>query len=425
MSLSMPQRRRLTLEAMTPSGECITHDDGMVVFVAGGLPGETVEVEIVHRRRHFVRAHVARVLTPSPDRVTPRCPYFGTCGGCTWQHIDYAKQLIFKRDIVHEQLQRIGRFAEPAVRDCIPSPTPYGYRNRIQLVPDSQGQLGFRARGSHAVVAIDACAIAHDRLNAAIASASALVSSWAILGGTTFMTTKTSVDLRVAGDEVHILPPESDTPAAENQAEVAAMYIQVGPIRYRVTGQAFFQVNSGVAELLVREVLHAARVQPGEHVLDLYSGVGLFTVPLALTGADVIGIEASRSSVMDGRYNTHAAGCDHNTRLIVADVRTGLKRPDVMSMSWDTVIADPPRAGIEREALMAIIDLHPRAVVYVSCDPATLARDAGLLAAYGWVLHYAQPLDMFPQTQHVETVALFVRSPARPARPEQRSQAKA
>ena len=375
MPANVPERLRLTLTAMTPSGECVAQHDDRDVFVAFGLPGEVVEVEIVHRRRNFVWARIVQVLEPSPERVAPPCPHFGACGGCAWQHIAYDAQLRFKREIVREQLRRIGHVAELDVRPCIPSPTDYGYRNRIQLAASPNGRLGYRARASHAVVEINECPIADARLNTIIAN--------------TTMKHVGNVDLRVRDDD--------------------ALHMTVGAYRYRVNDQSFFQVNSGVAELLVGEVLRAVDFRSGQRVLDLYCGVGLFTVPLAVVGARITGIEQSATSVEDARHNLHEAGCADWARVIAANVRDGLQQPDVISEQWDTVVVDPPRTGIERESLLALVALQPRTIVYVSCDPASLARDVKVLVKYGWTLIYAQPLDMFPQTHHVETVALLRR----------------
>lgn len=191
----MPTTLRLTLDRIAPTGEAVGRsEDGLVIFVPFALPGEEVEVEVVHRRRHFARARLTRVLRPSPDRVAPPCPHFTDCGGCDWQHAAYEAQLRLKTEIVREQLARIGSIPDAPVQPCLPSPAPYGYRNRIQLVPDPAGRLGYRARGSHQVVPIEACPIAAPAINA-----------W--LGAQLEASFKQLVDVRLLDEGVQLAQP--------------------------------------------------------------------------------------------------------------------------------------------------------------------------------------------------------------------------
>jgi 23S rRNA (uracil1939-C5)-methyltransferase len=381
----------IELEQMTPSGECIGRVDGLAVFVAQALPGEQAEIEVIHRRRSFARARITHLLRPSPDRVAAPCPHFGVCGGCDWQHIRYEAQVRFKTAIVREQLARIGGLVHAEVRECIASPLPYAYRNRIQLVASANGRLGYRARNSHDVIEVEACPIAGPQLNALIAEAHDAAHPGA------------TVDLRTDSVDARARLPSHDGAPDERKLRFA-----LHGEHYNVSDDSFFQVNTHVADTLIAEVLKALAPLSDAHVLDLYCGVGLFTVPLARQGQRVVGVEVSASAVADARANTAIFG--QRVTIVQADVAAALNRCSIREHAWDAVVLDPPRAGMKKEALDALISLNAPRIVYVSCDPATLARDARLLCNGGYALAYAQPLDMFPQTRHVETVAVFMRA---------------
>lgn len=371
------QRVTLALIDIAPSGEALGRHEGMVIFVPFGLPGEQVEVEITEQKRNFARGQIVQVLQAAPARVHPSCQYFGVCGGCEWQHIDYAAQVQFKTKIVREQLTRLGKLSEPNVLPCIPSPNAYGYRNHARLARSVQGKPGYRAAGSHDVIEVDDCPILEEAVNAQLR--------------------------QIAGQEVKLASTELDL-------STTSPTIQVGAFTYQVSPDAFFQVNTQVASLLVAEVLRALALRRKERVLDLYCGVGLFTVPIAAQAKAVIGVEANPVATEDARRN---AAAFPQAKIITDTVENALKRKEIRQQRWDAVVVDPPRAGVERKALAQIVTLHPPKLIYVSCDPATLARDAKVLCENGYSLLVAQPLDMFPQTHHVETVAVFVMSQGR------------
>lgn len=375
---------------MTPSGECIGRLDGLTVFVAHALPGEQAEIEIIHRRRNFARARITRLLRTSPNHVPAPCPHFGACGGCDWQHIRYEAQLRFKTDILREQLARIGRLVNAQVRECIPSPLPYGYRNCIQLIASANGRLGYRARNSHDAIEIEACPIVDAHLNALINEVNA-----AVQPGVT-------VDLRTDGVKALY------TQLNSGHSSTMTLHFEVGGEQYSASSDSFFQINTRVAELLIGEVMQALEPSNNACVLDLYCGVGLFTMPIARRANRVVGVEASASAVADARANTTMF--DQRVTILQDDVADALNRRVIREQRWDAVVLDPPRAGALKQALDALIALGAPRLVYVSCDPATLARDAHTLCNSGYSLKHVQPLDMFPQTRHVETVAVFSRA---------------
>lgn len=365
----VPTRISLRLESLATGGEAVGRRDGMVVFVPFGLPGERVEVEIVERRRAFLRGQIVALAEESPQRVAPPCRHFGVCGGCAWQHVDYAAQVQAKERIVREQMARIARQPDAEVRPCIASPKAYGWRNHARLAVNAQGRPGYRAASSHEVVPVEECPILEESLQERLQA------------------------LRSAALD-----------AGEIELRVPMQPIEVAGRAYTVPYPAFFQANTQVAALLVDTVLAALDLRPGDAVLDLYCGVGLFTLPIAERAARVIGVEVADAAVRGARLNLRAFP---HARVIEADVEQALGEERITSQLWDAVVLDPPRRGVARPALERLAALRPARVVYVSCDPATLARDVAILCAHGYALRYAQPLDMFPQTAHVETVALF------------------
>lgn len=364
---------QLTLTGMAPTGEAIGRYEGMVVFVPYGLPGEQVRVRLTLRKRNFARGEILAVEQPSPARMSPPCPYFGRCGGCDWQHAAYAAQLEYKTAIVREQLARIGKLPDAEVRTCVPSPQPYQYRNHARLAVDQHARPGYRAAGSHAVVAVDECRILEPALQ--------LELQRVVRGGSAAAPPGEEIELRVWADRIH-----------------------VAGFDYLVSPGVFFQANTAIAERIVAEVVAAVAWRGCERVLDLYCGAGLFTVPLGRKAATVVGVEANPAAAADARANLAAAGIDGE--ILAHDVATALAM-SALAAAWDVVVLDPPRSGVDAEAVARLTGLRAPKVVYVSCEPATLARDARLIGDAGYTLAHVQPFDMFPQTRHVESVAVF------------------
>ena len=370
----------LELETMTPGGDALGRADGMVVFVPFGVAGERVRVQLVQRKKRFARGEIVEILRPSPQRTTPRCPYFGRCGGCEWQHINYPAQVTYKTAIVEEQFRRIGHFDNADVRRCVPSPSAYGYRNRARLARSEHNRPGYRAAQSHVVVEVDDCPILEEELNRKLHGV--------------------VKDGLADGSGDWELRPDTET-------------IQAGAFEYRVSPDSFFQINLPIAARLVDEVMGRLQLTGKERVLDLYCGVGLFTLPISLHAAAVTGVEFSPSATDDARYNLVALHRRYpsiaQSTILTGAVEDTLSHAEIVSSSWDAILVDPPRAGLDRAALDHLVDLSAPRVVYVSCDPATLARDARVLVDAGYHMGEIQPLDMFPQTHHVECVVGFSR----------------
>lgn len=399
----------LTLTTMSNGADAIGRHEGKAIFVPFAIPNETVRVEIVEDKPTFARAKLIEVIAPSPDRATPVCKHFGVCGGCHWQHINYEAQLKWKKQVVIDQLKRIGGIASPPVADTIPSPSPLHYRNHVQFSQTEDGKLGFVAKMTNFIVPIDECHIAHPDIMS-------LFNQLDI--------EKLDIDrigVRVTSDDAMIVfesesgePPDVEIDLEASVASVdkdGNVFTMIGSDHlietingrdFEVSASSFFQVNAKQAENLVRVALDALDVQDGDTVLDLYCGVGLFTAFIASTAKRVIGVESYAPAVRDAEVNLDEF---NNVELYEAPVEMAMDH--LVKESVQRVILDPPRAGCDKRVLDALIKIAPQRIVYVSCDPATLARDAKRLISGGYHLVSAQPLDMFPQTHHIETVAIF------------------
>ena len=403
----------LQLTTITHGGAALGRHEGRVIFVPYALPGETARVEIIEDKGRFAFARLVEVLESSPNRITPPCPYFGPtgCGGCQWQHIAYPTQLRFKAEIVADQLTRIGKIADPSVRPTLPDGSGWAYRNHAQFHPTPTGGLGLQTAASNDTIAIDKCPILHPLLSDLYATLDLDLTG---LSRLSLRAGAATGDRMLLFEMAQDLPPslEIDLPVScvlllsdgRHANLIGHNHITetVADHTYRISAPSFFQVNTPQAAQLVRLVLEYLDLQGDETVLDAYCGVGLFTTHLAERAGLVVGVELAPAAIADLLENT--AGFD-NVEVIEGPIEAVL--PD-LDTRFDAAVIDPPRAGVDRFALDALVASQPARLVYVSCDPATLARDAKRLARAGYRLVEVQPVDMFPQTYHVESVALFV-----------------
>jgi 23S rRNA (uracil1939-C5)-methyltransferase len=383
---------------------------GKNVFVPFVMPGETARVEILEEKQGFARGRLAELLKPSPDRTQPRCPHFGECGGCHYQMMPYESQLATKRQVLAEQLTHLSGIANPPVQECIPSLQEWNYRNSVQFHLDPSGKLGYQAANSHRVVPIRECHLPEEAINAV----------WPLLefdpqpgleriqlragsrgdvllilenGAREIPEVEISLPLSVVSQGVE----ESVTLAGEDH-----LILEVNQSPFLVSADSFFQVNTSLAEKMVEKLLEALDIQGGETVMDLYCGVGLFSRFLAPIAGKVIGVEVNVSACEDYAENLDEFD---NVELYIGTAGSILAELDARP---EMIVADPPRAGIEKKALEAILKMKPRKIAYFSCDPATLARDAKTLLAGGYSLQSVLPIDMFPQTYHIESLSLFL-----------------
>jgi len=366
----------LTIEKLVYGGEGLARPEGKVVLVPFVLPGETVRAETERAKNDLWRGRLIEVLQPSASRVTPACPYFQRCGGCQYQHIDYPFQLEQKRDILREALQRVGKI-EFAGEIGMQSGEPWQYRNRIQLHMEG-GKVGYFAQGSRDLIAIDNCPIASPKLNEAIGKIDAPPASTAL----ELFTNETEVQVNVL-DRV----PRS---ALSGLASLGV----TTPIDYngfQVSRNSFFQVNRFLIDRLVACAVGDAQ---GGWALDLYAGVGLFSVKLAERFGKVTAVESSASSLRDLGHNFAQPAVNAN----VEDYLAGLEQTP------DFVLADPPRAGLGKIVVKELARIRAPRLTIVSCDPATLARDLQGLVAENYRIEKITLIDLFPQTFHLETV---------------------
>jgi len=413
----MPETIELVLTAMAHGGSALGRHESRVIFVPYTIPGETVRVEVVEEHKRWARARLVEILVPSPQRVEPPCPYFGLsangqprCGGCQYQHIDYEAQLAFKREVVADQLSRIGGL-EVDVEEAIGAAEPWRYRNNVQFHVTPEGYLGFLAADSDQIVPVEECLIIDPLLDdlwdtfdmrwpqlyhLSLRCGSATGDTMAIFELEEYQDFDIDVDFPVS---CVLLLPDGEAVVLVGDLRLVE---HVAGRDYGISAGSFFQVNTGGAEALVALVREFLAPQGDETLLDLYSGVGLFGLALAGEVGRVVAIESAPSAVEDFHFN--AAGLE-NVTLLEGKVQSVLGR---LEEPVDLVVLDPPRAGAGERVVAEIARLAPGRIVYVSCDPATLARDARHLTDAGYRMAVVQPLDLFPQTFHVETVALFV-----------------
>lgn len=433
---------RLEIESMAYGPDAVAHaEDGRAVFVSGAVPGDVVEAEVVREERSFLKARVTEVIEPSPDRVEPRCPWASVCGGCPWAPMDYTAQLAAKRDNVVQSLARIGRLgterAEALVAPVDAPGAPWGYRNKVELaVERRRGRrvVGMHVAGGSGVVKVDRCLLLdadHERLVKAVS------------GSLSYLANSHDLDVervgirasRRTGDvEVALWTEPSPFPRAQaakviGDATGAGSIVRVmtkGPLKarrlagterlagngwwservldevMRVSAPSFFQVNTLGAERLVQLVMEGLAPTRDDDAMDLYAGGGTFTLPLARRAGWVDAVESYGPAVGDLRRNLERAGID-NADPVGGDA--GREFPDEGA---DVVVVDPPRAGLAADVVEKLSALDARAVAYVSCDPATLARDLARFEEAGRLEPVSvRPVDLFPQTFHVETVTLL------------------
>jgi 23S rRNA (uracil1939-C5)-methyltransferase len=386
--LDEPQRVTLSLTDMAYEGHAIGRLDDLVVFAEYGIPGEEVVVEIYRKHAGIASARVVEVLQASPDRVEAPCPYYGVCGGCHWQHISYERQLQLKRHVVQEQLRRIGKFDSQPVNETVGAANPWGYRNHLRLSAGRQGDIGFMRRGSHRFLPIDRCLIADPRINDAIA----------LLQGKGAGLHQVELRAGVNTGDLIVQPDMTDREPSAPPGSTVYRESLLGR-EFQISAPSFFQSNTPQAERLVQLVGEKLDPQPDELLVDAYAGVGTFAALFAADVRQVIGIEESPAAVADAAVNL--AGLP-NARFIEGKVEAVLP---ALQEKPDAVILDPSRVGCDPAVIEAILRLAPHKLVYVSCDPATLARDLRLLVDGGFELRDVTPLDMFPQTYHIECVA--------------------
>jgi len=440
----------LTIEKLVYGGDGLARLEGedgrrKTVFVPLVLPGEHVNVAIVDERPGFARAKLDRVVTPAPERTSPPCPYFGECGGCHYQHAAYEAQLEFKKTILRETVERIAKVQLPGIMAHASPPLHYRNRTRMKVargIGETKFDIGYYRLGSHALLPVKECPISSPLINRAVQALWLMAATHELPSGVAeveffaddqdaslfveFLTASGFDEkvLREFAKELRSTLPQIAGIAALNRPRAAAeetaaapeldstssgkplmlagtssLQYRVGDLSYRVSAGSFFQTN----RFLAGKLLELATAQAsGRVALDLYAGVGLFTVKLAQAFERVIAIESSPASFRDLVANapSHVKAVESTTEDFIARFK---------GQKADAVLVDPPRAGLGKRVVSGLIKLAPRHITYVSCDPSTLARDLSGLASAGYRVSQAHLVDLFPQTFHVETVLHLAR----------------
>ena len=434
----------LNIDGYASNGDGVAHHDGRAIFVRRALRGETIEARLLKVTKTAVFAKIERIITSSPERIEPDCPHYGKCGGCGLRHMSYTEELTYKRERVADALRRIGG-VEVEVPACVPSPQIDGYRNKAIFeveIKDGSAIVGFYREHSHDIVEISECRMQSDAANAAAMA----LRQWA-------------AEYRVADDSVHGLfvregdagvqvavitshetikkceqliktleknikkplnfsvitqRPKSNV-ALKGELKTILGEEQIsdtlGGLRFNLSPRSFYQINRPQAEQIYDEAVKLAALSDGDVALDLYCGAGTITLSLAKSApksARIIGAEIVPDAVENARENAELNGIS-NVEFILSDVSEAAKTLAAQGVSPTVVLVDPPRKGLAADVVTSISAMAPQRIVYVSCDPATLARDIALFAKEGYVLNSARAYDMFPRCAHVECVALIAR----------------
>ena len=401
----------LTPTALVYGGEALGRlPDGKAVFAPFILPGETGCLRVREEKRGHIKADLVEILEPSPQRVPARCPHFTQCGGCHYQHMPYEMQLVAKAEILRDQLQRLGGLEEVPLQPILPSPAAFNYRNHIQFHLDHQGKLGFQTAHTNQVIPIAACHLPELALN----------EIWPQLDIEPLPGLE-RVSLRLGMDEEIQLILESRDPElfefSVEELPLSAVHLSpAGAVvlagsesvsmeilgrSFQVSAESFFQVNTRMAEAMVQHILEILPLEPSQTLLDLFCGVGLFSAFVAPRVKKLVGIEVSPAACRDFAVNLDEFD---NVELYEAPVAQVLKQ---VSFHPDVILVDPPRSGLDHQTMDALLAQGTNRLAYVSCDPATLARDARRLSAAGYHLAQVTPFDLFPQTYHIESISLW------------------
>jgi tRNA/tmRNA/rRNA uracil-C5-methylase (TrmA/RlmC/RlmD family) len=400
ISLQVGQRLTVEIEKIAHGGHFIARHEiepgkKAVIFVRHGIPGEKVEIEITSTSANFIRADVVEVISPSPDRVNAPCQYAhrNGCGGCDFQHISISRQRTLKAEVITEQFERIAKKVMSVEVEEVDQ--PLHWRTRVTATTNASGAIGFYSSRSHHVIPVQECLIAVPEIG---------------IGELAGQKLPVDVRLEIAcsseGERILAQGPKNGEGKFRQNSGPAVLHERVGERLLQVSQRSFWQGHKRAAQVLTQVVSDFAEIKIGEHVLDLYGGVGLFTA----ASLDEVGpsgsihlVEGSKDATTDAKANFAQ---NSNVEISTGDVAKVITRLE----SADVVILDPPREGAGKNVIQEIVRIAPRSIIYVACDPAALARDTGYLAEHGYLIKKIRAFDLFPMTHHIETVALFTSS---------------
>jgi len=433
------------------SGEGVGKYEGFTIFVPHALPGETVEVKMTEVKKSYAKGKLKKVIDAAPFRCKPQCSIYYQCGGCQLQHVDYPAQLILKRQTVVDAITRIGKLKDVVVHPTISADQPWYYRNKMQFpigMVNGKVAVGCFAQGTHQIINTEHCLIQHEANNLVAQTMQELVTE---LGISTYdeqtgrgvmrhvvgrVGTATNEVMVVLVTATHELPHQESLIAEIRRRVPDVVSIvhnvnskrtnvilgnktttlwgqetitdQLGRFTFHISAQSFFQVNTKGAEILYNTAVEYAGLSGQETVVDAYCGTGTITLFLAAKAAKVYGIEIVEPAIRDARRNAELNQVE-NVEFTVGDAVAIMPQMFKQGLRPQTIVVDPPRAGCERKVLETFVAMEPQRIVYVSCSPASLARDLAVLEEYGYVTKEIQPVDLFSMTFHVECVALIER----------------
>ncbi len=409
----------VTIERILPGGFGLAHADGRTIMVALAAPGDHVRIRVDRVKGNVSFASIEEIITPSPHRVEPPCPYFGRCGGCDFQQMNYQAQLDAKAEIIKDCLRRLAQIEKIPAFKITEAPDPWHYRSRAQWQYDAVRQrLGYFESGSRNVCDVAECAVLAPQLQNTLESLRAEMAVASLPEARDFRAAVGNEGVSISPPIRHISPNATEGSDITVGSEVVPNITRtVQRESYRFNAESFFQANDALLPRLIDAALGNAE---GRTALELYCGVGLFTLPLARRFARVIGVESDHAAAKFARENLAGAGLT-NAEVVTRDVGVWLddiKQHDLSRLTGesaavlqgqiDFVLLDPPRVGAESRVIAGVLGLKPHRISYVSCDPATLARDLKKLIAGGYPLASISAFDLFPQTHHIETVAPLV-----------------
>lgn len=414
---------RVEIERIAFGGKGIARQDGKVLFVRGGLPGDLLDIKIIKDKGSYAEAVIEEIAAPSEDRIDPPCPVFHLCGGCQFQNFKYSGQLVEKENILRETIERIGGFHGVEVDAIFPSPGEYEYRTRVQLSTwfySGEWHAGFYQEGTQRKVKVESCPISDRKINGAINRISQVLAS---IGDPHFPLEKVHISSNGLNAYIALVPRHSRKPDSlvalvkhlkrheetENVSVVGKGEIEfefgTKEWKFLTSPSVFTQSNPPVNEAMIETVLEWAELSGQETVLDLYSGIGNFSIPCAQYAEKVVGVEINKKAVGFARRNAalngiknmefHSAPCEEFVGTLASN-----------GEKFELAVIDPPREGA-REIIKPVAELVPDKIIYVSCDPSTLARDLKGFHGLGYTLEKVRPFDMFPQTYHIESISLL------------------
>ncbi len=443
----MERVQEVALEGLTSEGQGVGRLDGLTMFVDGGLPTERVRIEIEERKKNYAVGRLIKILEPSTDRIEPRCPLFARCGGCQLQHLSYEAQLLWKRRQVIDAVERIGKL-RAEVEPTVGMSEPWRYRNKMQF-PIGRSKDGLRigcyAKRTHEIIDTNECLIQRAANDEMLRAARRVLKRFNVSAydedrhigvmrhvmgrvgadGETMLVLVTATKelphskaiVRALREELpHVTTIQQNVQTYHNNVilgrETKILYgartirDRIGDLRFNISARSFFQVNTSQAEALYRTATEFAGLTGRETVLDAYCGTGTITLTMARRARRALGIEIVSTAIDDARRNARENNI-RNAEFILGDASKIM--PGLRAEGIDVAMLDPPRAGCDQKVLEALSSMSPSRIVYVSCNPATLARDLSILSTVGYRTKKIRPVDMFPQTAHVEAVALIER----------------